>query len=78
MKKKKRLIWQLYPSYLLVIVISLLAVLWYASISARVFFLKQAESDLEARALFSKNQILKYLQPLDIESIDRICKDVGR
>ena len=35
MKKKKKLIWQLYPSYLLITIISVVAVTWYASDQVR-------------------------------------------
>ena len=35
---RKRLIWQLFPSYLLITLISLLAVTWYASRSWRQFY----------------------------------------
>ena len=78
MAGKKRLIWQLYPSYLLILVISLIAVTWYASVSARLFFLDQAEKDLKARALLFERQITDYLEPLDDEKIDLLCKNAGR
>ena len=78
MAKKKRLIWQLYPSYLLIVVIAVVAVTWYASISAKQFFLDQTESDLKARALLFERQVLEYLDPLNEEMIDLLCKKVGQ
>ncbi len=78
MPKKKRLFWQLYPSYLLITLISLLAVTWYASKSLRHFFLEQTASDLETRALLLENQILEYLHPLDKEGVDLLCKKLGK
>ena len=74
MSKKRRLLWQLYPSYLLITVISLLAATWYASKSFKAFYLEQATSDLQARALLLQSQILEYLDPLDPGAIDRFCK----
>jgi two-component system phosphate regulon sensor histidine kinase PhoR len=71
------LLWQLYPSYLLITLISILAVTWYSSTSLREFFLEQAASDLEARANLIETQILEYLDPLDKEKIDGLCKKIG-
>ena len=78
MKRKKRLIWQLFPSYLLITMISLLAVTWYASYSLRRFFFEQTESDLEARAYLIEQQISKFLTPLDQTAIDLFCKKAGK
>lgn len=78
MAEKRRLIWQLYPSYLLIILISLVAVTWYASISARQFFLREMESDLEARAFLFEEQIREYFSPLDEKGIDLLCKRAGQ
>ncbi|OIN96447.1 MAG: PAS domain-containing sensor histidine kinase [Deltaproteobacteria bacterium CG1_02_45_11] len=77
MKKKKRLLWQLYPSYLLITLIALVTVAWYASDSLRYFFLDQTAADLEARARFLERQIVRYLAPEDVTSIDLICKEIG-
>ena len=78
MAEKRRLIWQIYPSYLLIIVISLVAVTWYSSVSARKFFLREAESDLEARAFLFERQVLEYFNPQDEKAIDLICKSAGQ
>jgi two-component system phosphate regulon sensor histidine kinase PhoR len=76
--KKKRFLWQLFLSYLLIAFVSLLAVTWYASSSMRHFFLQQVEADLEARARVFEKQLLERLEPLDAEGIDQLCKDMGR
>lgn len=48
--KHRRLVWQLYPSYLLVIVVVLLAVGWYVPGELRDFHYRRTASDLYARA----------------------------
>jgi two-component system, OmpR family, phosphate regulon sensor histidine kinase PhoR len=78
MAGKKRLIWHLYPSYLLIILVSIVVVTWYASIEARQFLLKQAETDLMARAELFADQITSFLDPLDRDKIDLLCKDAGQ
>jgi len=78
MKKSKKLIWQIFPSFLLITLISLLAVSWYASSSMRNFFLDQTANDLEVRAILLEPQIIAYLSPLDAPSVDSVCKAMGR
>jgi len=78
MARKKRLLWHLFPSFLLITVVSLMAVTWYASRSLREFFLEQTASDLESRARLFESQILRYLDPLDGKKIDFLCKDIGK
>jgi two-component system phosphate regulon sensor histidine kinase PhoR len=78
MKKRKRLLWRLFPSYLLITLISLLAVSWYASGAMRQFFLDQTATDLKARATLLEKQISGLLSPLNAAAIDSICKEAGR
>ena len=78
MRKNKRLLWQLFPSYLLITLISLLAASWYASEAMRQFFLDQAATDLKARAALLEKQIQGLLSPLQAKAIDAICKESGR
>jgi two-component system phosphate regulon sensor histidine kinase PhoR len=78
MAKKRRLVWHLYPSYLLIILVSLVAVTWYASFSTRNFFLEQKEIELESQAYLFENQILPYLESLDEKSIDPLCKQAAQ
>jgi two-component system phosphate regulon sensor histidine kinase PhoR len=78
MKKPRRLLWQLFPSYLLITLISLLAVSWYASAAMRHFFLDQTATDLKARAALLEKQIQELLSPLRADTIDAICKEAGR
>lgn len=76
-KKRRRLLWQLYPTYLLVTLVSLVAATWFASRTLKQFFLAQSASDLEARARLIESQVLDYLSPVDAEAIDRLCKKMG-
>ena len=78
MKKSKKLIWQIFPSFLLITLLSLLAVSWYASSSMRHFFLDQTANDLEVRAILLEQQISAYLSPLEAPSVDAVCKAMGR
>ena len=77
MKRKRRLIWQLYPPYLIITFVSLIAVTWYASGALARFYLDQTAKDLEARANLVKKQIAGLLNPLDVDAVDRTCKNAG-
>jgi two-component system phosphate regulon sensor histidine kinase PhoR len=74
---RKRLIWQLFPSYLLITLISLLAVTWYASRSWRQFYLAQTAGDLESRARLVETHIRGQLAA-DGPAIDKLSKELGR
>lgn len=74
---RKRMFWQLYPSYLLITLAVVVAVTWYASSSLRNFYLSQVAADLEARARLAKTQIVPYLTGPP-ELVDRLSKQLGR
>jgi two-component system phosphate regulon sensor histidine kinase PhoR len=78
MKRRRRLIWQLYPPFLLITILSLVAVTWYASDSLAQFYLDQTAIDLEARANLIKEQIAELINPLDPAAVDRLCKESGQ
>ena len=78
MNKRKKLIWQLFPSFLLITLLSLLAVSWYASNSLHHFFIDQTAANLKIRARLVEKQIVTHLAPLNAAEVDAICKDIGR
>jgi two-component system phosphate regulon sensor histidine kinase PhoR len=73
---KKRLLWQLYPSFLLIIIISVVGVAWYASQSLRNFHLNQVAEDLKSRAHLIENQISTNLTNRNFKEIDVFCKQI--
>ncbi len=77
MKKNRKLIWQLYPSYLMITLASLLAVGWFTSGALRHFFLETTESSLKTQCLLLEKRITRYFTPLDAASIDKECKSSG-
>lgn len=74
---KKRLIWQLYPSFLLIIVISVVGVAWYGSQSLHKFHLNQVAEGLKSRAHLIEKQISTDLTNRNFEQIDNFCKQIG-
>lgn len=77
-KKTKRLFRQLYPTYLLIAVVSVISVSWYAADALRRLYLDQVKIDLKARAHLFEKHIETYLSPLNAAAIDFNCKNIGR
>lgn len=78
MKKNRRLIWQIYPSFLILVLASLFLASWYISSSVRSFFVERTAMDLEIQCLLLKNQAISYFARADTEEIDRYCKKIGK
>jgi len=86
--RKRRLFWQLYPSYLLITLLALLTVVLYGSGALRDFYYDRVADDLESRALLLEEQIAAQL-PVEgpsaddkgleaaRQAIDPICKRLG-
>jgi two-component system phosphate regulon sensor histidine kinase PhoR len=78
MAKARRLIWQLYPSYFLVVLVSLLAAGWYTSKAMQRFYLDQSRINLVHQARLLVHQFLPLLQQHDLKAIDALCKARGK
>jgi two-component system phosphate regulon sensor histidine kinase PhoR len=77
MIKKRRLLWQIYPSFFLVILLSLTATIWFASRTLKTFVIEHNTSDLETLAHIFEAQFRGLLSPPDMPQIDRLCKSIG-
>lgn len=75
--KPRRLLWQLYPSYLLIMLISLAAIGWYASRSMQQFYYTQVAEDLKASAHVIEEQVLASYKTGDSNGLDKLCKMLG-
>lgn len=75
--RRKKLFWQLVPTYLLITILSLLGAVWYASGSLRQFHLQSVREDLEARAHLVIEQITDSLNSEDKTELDRFCRKLG-
>ncbi len=76
--RRRRLVAQLFPSYLIIVLLALLAVTWYVSQAWRHSFLTQTAADLTVRADLVKPQFQELLSPLNPGAVDRLCKELGR
>ncbi|RME31423.1 MAG: HAMP domain-containing protein, partial [Candidatus Zixiibacteriota bacterium] len=64
---RKRVLWQLYPPYLIIIVLSIVAVAWYAVGSIRSFYFKDTLTRLEV-----ENRLISASLRSDLQAGDRV------
>lgn len=79
---KRRLFWQLFPTYLLITLTALTAVGWYSLSSLREFHYDRIAIDLEDRARLVERLVREHLASKNSSaqnspSLDRLSKDVG-
>ncbi|MCK4629566.1 MAG: HAMP domain-containing protein, partial [Sedimentisphaerales bacterium] len=75
--RRRRLFWQLYPSYLLIALISVAAIGWYASSSIQRFYYTQVAEDFKASAHIIEEQILAFQGKNKSDDLDKLCKMLG-
>jgi two-component system phosphate regulon sensor histidine kinase PhoR len=79
MDKKTKLIWQIFPSFLMITLVSLAAVTSYSTNYFKKFFLKNSEKELTIRAKLLQKQFADILKGGPrIGYIDKQCKDIGK
>ena len=76
--KRKRLVWQIFPSFLLITLIAIVTAIWFASHAMEIFFLDQTAAELKDRIALVRYQIEPLFQPIQPGRVDRICKDAGQ
>ncbi len=75
---RRRMLWHLFPPYLLITIIAVVVLIWYAANEQGSFYLRQVASDLEVRAELIGRVIDDPLRANDYDAIDRVCKKLGR
>ncbi|MFA7346677.1 MAG: ATP-binding protein [Desulfurivibrionaceae bacterium] len=74
----KRLIWQLYPSQLIITILALLAAAGYGAYSLRAFQLAQTGAGLEARAHLTQEHVLTLLNSKNLDALQAFCATAGK
>ena len=73
-KKRRKILWHIFPSFFIITILSLTAVAWYATAYFKSFSLKNRENELQIHADFVKREILQN-RPDDM---DALCKEIGK
>ncbi|MBN1212531.1 MAG: PAS domain-containing protein [candidate division Zixibacteria bacterium] len=74
---RKKMLWQLYPSYLVIIILAIIALAWYAVWSQKKFYLEQTTRNLDVRAQILEKQIAELVRVENYRAVDSLCKEVG-
>ena len=74
----KKLIWQLYLSYLLIMGIPVLIITWYASRTFKEFYMARTIDDLKNRAFLIGSQIEEHFSRSSIVGVDSLCKELAK
>jgi two-component system phosphate regulon sensor histidine kinase PhoR len=72
-----RLVWRIYPAFLLITAAALLAVGGFASGWMRDFYFERVAEGLESRARLLEPQVRRLLEAGDFAALDALCKDLG-
>ena len=75
--RRRRILWHLFPYYLLVIVLALAAASWYASRTVRALYYERTGEDLRARAVLAARLMERRLADEDGAAIDAVCDSLG-
>ena len=73
-----KLVWRLFPAFILIGVICLVAGTWVTASSWRTFYLKETAGDLENRARLTEIYLQDVLQFPDEMQVNEICRRLGK
>ena len=76
--RRKKLLWKIYPLYLVIILSSILIVGIYASSTLKKFYLRKTAEDLAVRAHLIAREVSATFDKENQQSLDALCKTVGR
>ncbi len=74
----RRLLWQLFPSFLLITFSAVIVIIVYSYFIIGEIYLQVKSSDLESRIQLTENQIVSLLVRNEFTKIDSLCKDLGK
>jgi two-component system, OmpR family, phosphate regulon sensor histidine kinase PhoR len=77
MRRRRRLFWRIYATYLVVIVLCTAAVGFYAVRSARSFYLTHTESELQARAQLVREQVVALIGDRSTAGLEALVNRLG-
>ncbi len=75
---KKRLLWQLYLPYLIITILALVLLSWYASYSFRWFYYDEIAQNLKSRTRLAGREILPAVSQKSFDEVDQLCKLLGQ
>ncbi len=75
--KKRKLIWRIFPFFLIIIIVSLFLEAWYFINHSRQFFLENSEKELTIRARLIQLKLASAMAEKQDLELDDLCKQLG-
>ena len=75
--RRRKLLWNLFPSYLLITVVAVTAVSWYSFDAVRRFYLEETAAALTARARLLEERARTLTERSDVDALDSLAKELG-
>ena len=72
-----RLLWRLYPTYLIITLVALLAVTLHATHSLKQFHIAQVQLDLASRAHLIQDQLTRLIEAGEFSQVQQLCERLG-
>jgi two-component system phosphate regulon sensor histidine kinase PhoR len=76
--RRRRLLWQIFSTFLLITIVVLVAVAWYLVSSFREFHKQQIQLELEQSAILVEDKMRELLAIGAYADLDRYCVRIGR
>jgi two-component system phosphate regulon sensor histidine kinase PhoR len=76
--RRKKLLWKIYPAYLVIILTSIIMVGFYASFRLKHFYLDKTAESLEIRALLIEREVAGTFTRDKSAALDSLCKTLGK
>jgi len=77
MGKRRKLLWHLYPSYLIITLLSLVVIAWTATAAVKALYVKHTIADLSDRAAIIAKLLEEKFSEEHGAEIDAFCKEIG-
>jgi two-component system phosphate regulon sensor histidine kinase PhoR len=76
--RRRSLLWKIYPSHVVVILLSIVAVGIYVSTTLKNFYLRKTAEDLEVDARLIEKEVSPAFSRGNGKSLDALCKTLGK
>ena len=76
-RRKPPLIWQLIPTYLLVVLVCLVGIVFYSSRSVQTFYKERIANDLHIRAVFLSDAVIELMRTAPPEVVNALARSFG-
>jgi two-component system, OmpR family, phosphate regulon sensor histidine kinase PhoR len=75
--RERRILWKIFPSYLVVTVLALAAAVWFSAHTTEELFRSEVEGDLAERGHLIEREVLDLVRRGDLAGLESLCRERG-